>query len=110
MQLIVSECEKFAQIEYKRRHDNVAKKMHWDFFKKHDLEHHEKWYDHIPEGATEDNKTKHLWDINIHCDNMMEARRHDVVVIDKKEGVCIIVDITVPADRRVEEKVEKYQD
>ena len=35
------------------------------------------------------------------------------MVIDKKERVCLIVDIAVPADRRVEEKeqkVEKYQD
>ena len=36
------------------------------------------------------------------------------MVIDKKERVCLIVDIAVPADRRVEEKeqekLEKYQD
>ena len=45
---------------------------------------------------------------------MIEARRPDIVVIYKKEGVCTIVDIAVPADRRVEEKeqekVEKYND
>ena len=82
--------------------------------KKHDLEHQEKWYDHIPEGAVENDKVKLLWDINIQCDNMIEARRPDIVVVYKKERVCIIVDITVPADRRVEkkeqEKVEKYND
>ena len=38
---------------------------------------------------------------------MIEARRPDIVVIDKKEKVCIIVDIAVPADRRVEEKNKK---
>ena len=45
---------------------------------------------------------------------MIEARRPDIVVIDKKEKSCIIVDIAVPADGRVHEKerekVEKYQD
>ena len=114
VQHIVSGCEKLAQKEYKRRHDNVAKKIHWDLCKRHDLEHHEKWYDHIPEGAIENDKIKLLWDINIQCDNVIEARRPDIVVIDKKERVCLIVDIAVPADRRVEEKeqekVEKYQD
>ena len=30
VQHIVSGCEKLAQKEYKRRHDNVAKKIHWD--------------------------------------------------------------------------------
>ena len=45
---------------------------------------------------------------------MIEARRPEIVVIYKKKGVCTIVDIAVPADRRVEEKeqekVEKYND
>ena len=114
VQHIVSGCEKLAQKEYKRRHDNVAKKIHWDLCKKHGLDHQEKWYDHIPEGAVENDKVKLLWDMNIRCDNMIKARRPDIVVIDKKERVCIIVDIAVPADRRVEEKeqekLEKYQD
>ena len=53
---IVSGCEKPAQKEYKRMHENVAKKIHWDLCKKHDLEHQEKRYDHIPEGAAENDK------------------------------------------------------
>ena len=42
VQHIVSGCEKLSQKEYKRRHDNVAKKIHCDLCKRHDLEHHEK--------------------------------------------------------------------
>ena len=30
IQHVLCECEKLAQREYKRRHDNVAKKVHWD--------------------------------------------------------------------------------
>ena len=45
---------------------------------------------------------------------MIEARRPDIIVIDKKERKGLIIDIAVPADVRVEEKerekVEKYQD
>ena len=33
VQHITSGCEKLAQKEYKRRHDNVAKKVHWDICK-----------------------------------------------------------------------------
>ena len=62
----------------------------------------------------ENDKIKLLWDINIQCENVIEATRPEIVVIDKKERVYLIEDITVPADRRVEEKeqekVEKYQD
>ena len=53
MQHLVSGCEKWAQKEYKRRHENVAKKVHWDLCKENRLEHTEKWYKHVPEGAVE---------------------------------------------------------
>ena len=114
VQHITSGCEKLAQKEYKRRHDNVAKKVHGDICKKNGLEHGEKWYEHAPKGAVENKEIKVLWDINIQCDNLIEARRPDLIVIDEKEQKGIIIDIAVPADVRVEEKekekVEKYQD
>ena len=107
-------CEKLAQKEYKRRHDNVARKVHWDFCKKNGSEHTEKWYEHIPEGVVENEEVKVWWDINVQCDNVIEARRPDIIVINKKERKGIITDIAVPADVRVGEKeretVEKYQD
>ena len=114
VQHLVCGCEKLAQKEYKRRHDNVTKKVHWDFCKKNGLEHTEKWYEHIPEGLVENEEVKVLWDINVQCDNVIEARRPDIIVINKKERKGIIIDIAVPADVRVgekeREKVEKYQD
>ena len=42
VQHLVCRCEKLAQKENERRHDNVAKKVHWDFCKKNGLEHTEK--------------------------------------------------------------------
>ena len=92
---------------------HVAKKIHWDICKKNRLEHREKWYEHVPEGAVENEENKVLWDINIQCDNLIEARRPDLIVIDKKEHKGIIIDIAVSADVGVEgkekERVEKYQ-
>ena len=114
VQHITSGCEKLAQKEYKRRHDNVAKKVHWDICKNKGLEHSEKCYEHASEGAVENEEIKVLWDINIQRDNLIEAKRPELIVIDKKEQKGIIIDIAVPADVRVEEKekekVEKYQD
>ena len=107
MQHITSGCEKLTQKEYKRRHDNVAKKVHWDICKKNRLEHSEKSYEHAPEGAVENEEIKVLWDINIQCDNLIKARRPDLVVIDKKEQKGIIIDIAVPADVTVEGKRKK---
>ena len=114
VQHIVSECEKIAQKEYKRRHDNVAKRIHWDLCRKNGLEHVEKWYEHLPEGVIENDNVKILWDINIQCDNIIQARRPDIVLIDKNKKTGIIIDIAVPGDKRIEdkekEKIEKYQD
>ena len=79
--------------KYKGRHVNVAKKVHWDICKKKRLEHSKKWYEHILEGAVENEEIKVLWDINIYFDNLIKARRPDVVVIDKKEQKGIIIGI-----------------
>ena len=57
---------------------------------------------------------KVLWNINAQCDNVMEARRPDIILIDKKERKGIIIDIAVSTNVRVLEKereeMEKYQD
>ena len=84
-QHITSRYEKLAQKVYKRRHDSVAKKVYWHICKKNGLEHSEKWYEHAPERAAENEEIKVLWDINIQCDNLIEARRPDLIVIDKKK-------------------------
>ena len=91
VQRLTSGCENLAQKEYKRRHDNVAKKVHWDICKKNGLEHSEKWYEHAPEGAVENKEIKVLWDINIQCDNLIEAILPDLIDIDKKEQKGIIL-------------------
>ena len=85
VQNLVSGCEKLAQKEYERRHDNVVKKVHWDLCKKNELKHTEKWYEHVPEGAAENEEVKVLWDISGLCDNVIEARGPDIIVTDKNE-------------------------
>ena len=60
----------------------------------------------------ENDDIKLLWDFNIQCDNMIEAHRPDIVVLHKKEKKCLIVDVAVPGDCRIneKEKIVKYQD
>ena len=113
VQHIICECKKLAQREYKRRHDTVAKLVHWKLCEMHNLERTEKWYEHCPKGVVENDDVKLIWDINIQCDNIIEARRPDLILVDKKGKSCVIVDIAVPDDCRVREKelekIEKYQ-
>ena len=78
VQYLVNEFEKLAKKECKKRQDNVAKKVHWDLCKKNGLEHTKNWYEHVPEGAVENQEVKVLWDITVQCDNVIEARRPDI--------------------------------
>ena len=114
---IVSGCSKLAQKEYKRRHDNLGKIVRsklarkCNFGMKINLD---KWYEHEPERVLENEDYKILWDFSIQTDHVIEARRPDLVVVDKKEKSCKIIDFAVPGDSRIEEKekdkIEKYQD
>ena len=55
-----------------------------------------------------------MWDFSIQTDHLIEARRPDLVVVDKKERSCKIIYFVVPRDSRIEErekdKIKKYQD
>ena len=52
--------------------------------------------------------------MNIQCDHLIEVSRPDIVPANKREKKCSIIDIAIPADKRIgekeNEKVEKYQD
>ena len=50
---IMSESSKLAQGEYKRRHDNVARMVHWKLCEKFNLEKSEEWYLHSPQTVSE---------------------------------------------------------
>ena len=45
-----------------------------------------------------------MWDFSIQTDHVVEARRPDLVVVDKKERTCKIIDFAVPGDSRIEER------
>ena len=60
----------------------------------------------------EDDDVKLIWYINIQCDNVIEARRPDLILVDKKAKSCLIIDVAIPGDCRIREKeiekIEKY--
>ena len=99
---IVSGCSKLAQ-EYKRRHGNLAKIVHWKLARKCKFEAGDKWYEHEPESVLENEDYKILWDFSIKTDHVLEVQRPDLVVVDK-ERICKIIDFAVPGDSRIEEK------
>jgi len=101
---ILSECEKLAQGEYKKRHDHVASIIHLALCELHGFQRSKNLYDHRAESVLENENVKILWDFNIHTDRIIEARRPDIVVVDKRNAETTIIDIAVPGDYRVKEK------
>ena len=111
---IVSSCSKLAQKEYKRRHDNLGKIVHWKLARMFNFGAGDKWYEYEPESVLENEDYKTLWDFSVQTHHVIEARRPDLVVVDKKERNCKIIEFANPRDSRIEEKekdkIEKYQE
>ena len=71
------------------------------------------WYDIEPQPVVENNESKVLWDFTIQTDKEITAVRPDMVFINKKDKIALLIDIAVSrddniVDKRIE-KVEKYQ-
>ena len=110
----LSECSKMTQKEYKRRHDWMGKKVHWEVCRNYGLETKAKWYEYEPQAVCENEEYKILWDFSIQTDHVIEARRPDMIIVEKKGNKCQIIDFAVPHNTRVDEKekekIQKYQD
>ena len=60
----------------------------------------------------ETDSAKILWDFSVQTNNEIQARRPDIVIRDKSNKICFIIDVAIPGDARVPqkevEKIEKY--
>ena len=54
--------------------------------------------------------SRKIMDINIQCDNDIETRRSDLILVDKKANSCVIIDVAIPGDCRIcEKEIEKIE-
>ena len=69
---------------------------------------------HNPATVQENDTHKLLRDFDIQTDHLISDRRPDLIIINKKERTCRIVDFAVPVDHRVKlkesEKKDRYHD
>ena len=91
------------------RHDKVGQAIHWKLCQKFSLPCKDKWYDHAPEGVMENDQVKVLWDFRVQTDHHLEHNRPDIVVLEKEERTCSVIDVACPFDTRVlENEQEKW--
>ena len=59
--------------------------IHWKLCERFMFERPEQGHEHNPETVSENATYKLLWDMNIQCDHVIEARRSNVAIIDNVE-------------------------
>ena len=72
------------------------------------------WYEHSPEPVVENMNVKILWDFTVQTDKKTPHNRPDIVVVEKTNKICHIINVACPGDCRIalkeNGKVNKYRD
>jgi hypothetical protein len=64
----------------------------------------ENWYSHIPKPVTEHEDVTVLWNQGIQTDREVLANRPDMIIKNKKDKACLLIDVAIPSDRNVIKK------
>lgn len=111
---IVSGCPILAKKVYVERHNTVAKQLHWSICKYYKIDVNKKWYQHTPDPVVDTEDVTIIWDMQIQTDRTIGANRPDLIVKDKKQKQCLIIDVAIPSDynitKKEAEKMIKYKD
>ena len=88
--------------------------MYWKISKEFGIEVKERWYEHEPKTVNENDSITILWDMPIHTDRTIAANRPDIVLKNKKDKICLLIDMTVSLDTntsvKATQKFTKYKD
>ena len=86
--------------------------MHWKILKHYNIRANDKWFEHQPQTVTENEKVTILWDMQVHTDKTIKVKP-DIIIKDKEEKTCMLIDMAIPSDRntsvKVAEKLSKYK-
>ena len=86
------------------------KVIFWELCKKFKFDYAILWHMRKPESIQENEMHKIIWYFEILTDHLISARRPDLVIVNKKERTCQVVDFAVPADHRVKLKESEKRD
>ena len=111
---IVSGCKMLAANQYKFRHDQVGKYIHWWILKDLGAKVTDSWMKHVPTEITTYKNKVIMWDKAILTDKKVKCNRPDITIHDTEKRECIFVDMAVPVCvnviRKEAEKITKYRD
>jgi hypothetical protein len=101
---LISGCPTLAKNEYIIRHNKVCTHLHYSICKKLRIETTENWYSHIPKPVTEHDDITILWNQGIQTDKEVLANRPDIIIKNKEDKTCLLIDVAIPSDKNVIQK------
>jgi len=102
--LLTLGCPILAKNEYLMRHDKVCTHLHYSVCKALGIETTDKWYTHMHKPVCEEGEVTMLWNKAVHTHREVTANRPDIIITNKKEKTCTLIDVAIPADRNVVQK------
>ena len=93
---LTSGCPVLAKNEYLMRHDKVWTHLHYSIWKALGSETTDKWYTHMPTPVCEEGDVTVLWNQAVHTDREGTANRTDIIIKNKKEKTCTLIDVAIP--------------
>ena len=96
------------------RHNTVGRYLHWWICKDRGMVVSEEWYKHMPQASTDIGDTTVMWDIKVRTDKHIRCNKLNIIMHDKKNKTCQIIDAAIPLDQNINlktaEKLTKYKE
>ena len=61
----------------------------------------------MPKPVCEKGDVTVLWNQAVHTDREVTANRPDIIIKNKNEKTCTLIDVAIPADKNVQKEVER---
>ena len=61
----------------------------------------------MPKPVCEEGDVTVLWNQAVHTDRKVTATRPDIIIKNKKDKTCTLIDVQIPADRNVDKRKQK---
>ena len=78
--------------------------MHYSICKALGTETADKWYTHVPKPVYEEGDVTVLWNQAVNTDREVTANKPDIIIKNKKEKICTLIEVAITADRNVVRK------
>jgi hypothetical protein len=82
----------------------VCTHPHYSICKTLGIETTENWYSHLPKPVCQHEDVTVLWNQGIQTDREVLENRPDIIIKNKKDKICLLIDAAVPSDRNVIQK------